>query len=226
MAILIADPDVREALRLQTGLAAEGFLTERVSDGPAAEARILSVEALVAEVDLPGLSGLDLVRRLRARQVATPVLFHAARATPEERARGLEAGADDYLAKPGAPVELAARLRAVLRRCHPLPQPIRIQVGDLVWEPGARLILRGGRRVVLTVKEYALATLLLERRGQAVSREDMTRVLWGADQPRPDLRTPNALDAQVRRLRVKLDAPDERPLLHTLRGVGLILEAR
>lgn len=226
MAILIADPDDREALRLQAGLALEGFRTERVADGSTAEVRAPQTELLVAEVDLPGLGGLDLVRHLRDRKVGTAVIFHATRASAEDRARGLEAGADDFLAKPCATVELAARIRAVLRRCHPAVPLSRVQIADLVWEPDHRLIHRGSRRLDLTVKEYALAALLLERHGQPVHREDMAMALWGSGQAKPDLRSPNALDAQVRRLRAKLDGPGEPPLLHTLRGVGLVLEAR
>lgn len=226
MAILIADPDHREALRLQAGLAAEGLLSECVPDGREALARAGGAEALIAEVDLPGLPGLDLVRRLRDRHPALPILLHAALAAPEDRARGLEAGADDYLSKPCATMELAARIRAVLRRCRAMGPPVQIEVGDLVWEPGARRILRAGRRLDLTVKEYALAALLLEHRGQPVGRQEMAKALWGAGQARPDFRSPNALDAQVRRLRAKLDPPDLPPLLHTLRGIGLMLDAR
>lgn len=208
------------------GLASEGFTCEWARTGPEALARASVSEALVTEVALPGLPGMDLVRRLRESGITTPLIFVTALCTPEHRVRGLEAGADDYLCKPFTVPELAARLRALIRRSRMPSRPRRVGVGDLVWEPDLRRVHRGHQRLDLTPKEYLLLTLLLERPGQVVSREEMALALWGGENHRPELRSPNALDAQIRRLRAKVDAGFTRPLLHTQRGRGLVIEAR
>ena len=226
MAILIAEPDDAEAQRTMEGLASEGFVCERARTGPEALARAFACEALVAEIALPGLPGLDLARRLRASGITTPLMFLTTLCDLDHRVRGLEAGADDYLGKPFTLAELAARLRALIRRSRMPARPRRLGMADLVWEPDLRRVLRGDRRLDLTSKEYALLALLLERQGQVVSREEVALTLWGRDRNKADLRSPNALDAQVRRLRAKVDDPFDRPLLHTLRGQGLMMEAR
>jgi two-component system copper resistance phosphate regulon response regulator CusR len=178
-------------------------------------------DALVVDIMLPGFSGLELVSRLRRKGIQVPVLFLSAKGAIEDRIRGLEEGADDYLVKPFALPELVARLRALLRR-GAMPSKDRVQVGDLVWEPAQRRISRLGKRVDLTPKEYALATLLLRSPGEVVTREQMGRAVWGLS----CVVDPNALDVQVLRLRKKLDDPYPLKLIHTLRGVGLVLESR
>ena len=226
MAILIAAPDTAEAQRMIEGLTSEGFICEHAKSGMEALARAAACEAMVVEIFLPGLPGMDLVRRLRASGITTPLIFVSTLCTPEHRVRGLEAGADDYLGKPFTLPELAARLRALIRRSRMPSRPRRVAVADLVWEPDLRRVNRGGRRLDLTPKEYTLLALLLEQHGQVVSRDEMAVALWGGEKHQPELRSPNALDAQIRRLRAKVDGPSERPLLHTQRGRGMVIEAR
>jgi DNA-binding response OmpR family regulator len=226
MAILIAEPDEAEAQRILQGLTQEGFTCERVETGLLALTRASTCEALVAEIALPELPGLELARRLRKAGITTPLIFISALCTPEHRVRGLEAGADDYLCKPFTLAELSARVRALVRRSRMPSRPQRVLLGDLTWEPDRRQVSRAGERLDLTPKEYALLSLLLERVGQVVSREVIASALWGAGKDRPDHRSPNAMDAQVRRLRAKVGGPFARPLLHTLRGQGLMLEVR
>lgn len=226
MAILIAEPDEAEAQRMLQGLRLEGFTCDRVESGQLALARAGASEALVAEVALPVLPGLELAKRLRKDGITTPLLFISSLCTPEHRVAGLEAGADDYLCKPFALAELSARLKALIRRSRMPARPLRLLLGDLIWEPDRRQVYRAGERLDLTPKEYLILALLLERVGQVVSREAIAQTLWGAGKERPDLRSPNAMDAQVRRLRAKVDGPFGQPLLHTLRGQGLMIEVR
>ena len=224
MRVLIIEDESKTAWQLLDGLRAEGFEAEWADTGTRGLERALSgrYHLLLVDVMLPGLSGLDLVRKVRAEGFPTPVLFLSAKGEPMDRVRGLDEGGDDYLPKPYSFPEVLARIQALLRRTAmeaPAPQ---IAVGDLVWEPEAYRITRQGRRVELSPKEYQLAALLLENRGQAVSRRQIMERVWGMDLP-PD---GNALDVQVRRLRSKLDDPFEKKLVHTVRGIGVMLEDR
>lgn len=223
MRILIVEDEAKTGCHLRDGLAQAGFEPKLLADGPSALDAALteSFDALVVDIMLPGFSGLELVSRLRRKQVLSPVLFLSAKGALEDRIRGLEGGGDDYLVKPFALPELVARLRALLRRGLP-PSSDRVQVGDLVWEPTQRRVSRLGKRVDLTPKEYALATLLLRHPGEVVTRDQMANAVWGLS----SAFDPNALDVQVRRLRKKLDDPYAFKLIHTLRGVGLVLESR
>jgi two-component system, OmpR family, copper resistance phosphate regulon response regulator CusR len=224
MNILIVEDEAKAARQLMDGLEAAGFKVKWAADGERGLelARSGEFDALVVDVMLPGRSGLELVRALRKLEVATPALFLSAKGEPEDRVRGLEEGGDDYLVKPYAFPEVLARLRAILRRVKRDEQPARIEVGDLIWEPELKRITRQNRRIDLTPKEYALAALLLEHIGEVVSRDQIMRVVWGLNIPGDG----NAIDVQVRRLRAKLDDPFERKLIHTLRGMGITLEAR
>jgi two-component system copper resistance phosphate regulon response regulator CusR len=223
MRILIVEDEAKTGLHLRNGLAEAGFEPSLYTDGPSAldAALMESFDALVVDIMLPGFSGLELVSRLRRKGIQSPVLFLSAKGALEDRIRGLEEGGDDYLVKPFALPELVARLRALLRRGS-IPATDRVQVGDLVWEPSQRRVSRLGKRVDLTPKEYALATLLMRSPGEVVTRDQMARAVWGLS----SVVDPNALDVQVRRLRRKLDDPYPLKLIHTLRGVGLVLESR
>ena len=224
MRVLIIEDEAKTAWQLLDGMRASGFDAEWADTGPRGLDRALTgrFHALLVDVMLPGLSGLDLVRKVRAEGFPTPVLFLSAKGEPMDRVRGLEEGGDDYLPKPYSFPEVLARIQALLRRASMEVPASKVEVGDLSWEPEAYRILRGGQRVELSPKEYQLAALLLENRGQVVSRRQIMERVWGLDIPADG----NALDVQVRRLRSKLDDPYERKLVHTIRGIGVILEDR
>jgi len=224
MRVLIIEDEAKTAWQLLDGLRAAGFEAEWADTGPRGLDRALTgrFHALLVDVMLPGLSGLDLVRKVRAEGFPTPVLFLSAKGEPMDRVRGLEEGGDDYLPKPYSFPEVLARIQALLRRASMEMPASRVEIGDLLWEPEAYRIARGGQRVELSPKEYQLAALLLENRGQVVSRRQIMERVWGLDIPADG----NALDVQVRRLRSKLDDPYERKLVHTVRGIGVILEDR
>ena len=224
MRVLIIEDEAKTAWQLLDGLRAVGFDAEWADTGPRGLDRALTgrFHALLVDVMLPGLSGLDLVRKVRAEGFPTPVLFLSAKGEPMDRVRGLDEGGDDYLPKPYSFPEVLARIQALLRRASMEMPASRVEIGDLVWEPEAYRIVRGGQRVELSPKEYQLAALLLENRGQVVSRRQIMERVWGLDIPADG----NALDVQVRRLRSKLDDPYERKLVHTVRGIGVILEDR
>jgi len=222
--ILIIEDQARTARELQKGLAASGILGRLVGSGEEALQLIQAeaFEALVVDVMLPGMSGLDLVRRLREEGRVIPALFLSAKGNLEDRLQGLAVGGDDYLAKPYSVLEVAARLRSILRRQQVPPVPGVQQVADLVWDPQTRHIARSGDRIDLTPKEYAIMTLLLEHIGDVVPRSQMVQAVWGMD----CAVDPNAVDVQILRLRRKVDDPYPVKLIHTLRGVGLLLEPR
>lgn len=224
MRVLIVEDQPRTARELHSGLEASGIEAVVAASGEEAlhllEAQ--RFDAMVVDVMLPGISGLSLVRRLRERHHAIPAVFLSAKGNLEDRLQGLEAGGDDYLAKPYSILEVVARLRTITRRAQAPPNLQSHQVADLAWDPQARRITRSGHRIDLTPKEYALMTLLLEHVGGVVSRSQMVQVVWGID----CAVDPNAVDVQILRLRRKVDDGHPVKLIHTLRGVGLVLEPR
>lgn len=224
MRVLIIEDEAKTARQLLEGLRSSGFEAEWADTGPRGLDRALTgrFHALLVDVMLPGLSGLDLVKKVRTEGFPTPVLFLSAKGEPMDRVRGLEEGGDDYLPKPYSFPEVLARIQALLRRASMVAPGAKVELGGLVWEPEAHRILRDGQRLELSPKEYQLAVLLLENRGQVVSRRQIMERVWGLDIPADG----NALDVQVRRLRSKLDDPFEKKLIHTVRGMGVILEDR
>ena len=224
MRVLIIEDEAKTAWQLLDGLRAADYEAEWADTGPRGLDRALTgrFHALLVDVMLPGMSGLELVRKVRAEGFPTPVLFLSAKGEPMDRVRGLEEGGDDYLPKPYSFPEVLARIQALLRRASMEVPVTRVEIGGLTWEPEAYRILREGQRVELSPKEYQLAALLLENRGQVVSRRQIMERVWGLDIPADS----NALDVQVRRLRSKLDDPFEKKLVHTVRGIGVILEDR
>ena len=225
MLLLVVEDEAKTARQIRAGLENAGFEVEVAASGEAGlqAALRLRPDGLIVDVMLPGFSGLALVRGLRERGVGAPVLFLSARDDTSDKVRGLDAGGDDYLGKPFAFPELLARIRALLRRGPMVDvEPAVVTVADLEWDRESRRIARAGRRIDLTPKEYALAELLLEHHGEVVSRQQIVHHVWDL----PFEGVGNAIDVQVGRLRTKLDEPFERRLVHTLRGVGYVLEDR
>ena len=221
MRILIVEDEVRAAAYLRQGLSEAGFSVEVAHDGVEGEHLALTqaFDLLILDVMLPGRSGWEILASVR-RMSQTPVLFLTARDRVEDRVRGLEAGADDYLVKPFAFSELLARVRTLLRR-RPQAEPDVLRVADLELDLARHKAWRGGVRVTLTAKEMALLALFMRRCGEVLSRTLIAEQVWDMHF---DSDT-NVVDVAVRRLRAKIDEPFELKLIHTLRGVGYVLEA-
>jgi DNA-binding response OmpR family regulator len=177
-------------------------------------------DALVLDIMLPGVNGLELLRDLRMRRIGVPVLLLTARDAIEDRVRGLDLGADDYLAKPFALAELLARVRALLRRGH-TPNDLRPTVSDLELDLIARRASRGGRLLDLTNRELDLLEYLMRYQGHVVSREMLARDVWR--EPNRGSSLDNVIDVQMGRLRRKVDGDGGDRLIHTVRGVGFVL---
>ena len=222
MRILIVEDEPKTAAYLKKGLGENGFVVDIAGDGETglhlASSRIYDL--VVLDAMLPGRDGWSVLQEMQ-REPHTPVLMLTARGSVADRVRGLEAGADDYLVKPFAFSELLARIRNVLRRA-PLRQPDVLQIGDLTVDLTRQRAERNGRRLDLTPKEFKLLALLARRCGEVLSRTLIAEQVWDMNF---DSDT-NVVDVHVRRLRTKLDEPFPAPLLHTVRGVGYVLEAR
>lgn len=223
MRILVVDDDraVRESLR--RSLAFNGYTVDMASDGVQALEQIAAQkpDALVLDVMMPRLDGLEVCRRLRSTGVDLPILVLTARDTVSERVSGLDAGADDYLPKPFALEELLARLRALLRRSVPAEGTASevLTFADLTMDPVTMEVKRGERPVSLTRTEYSLLELLLTNARRVLSRSRILEEVWGYDFPTSG----NALEVYVGYLRRKTEAEGEPRLIHTVRGVGYVM---
>ena len=212
------EPAVRQAL--DRALRFEGYRTETVEDGPAALAAHAErpADAIVLDVAMPRMDGLEVCRRLRSAGDTTPVLMLTARAAVNDRVAGLDAGADDYLVKPFALEELLARIRALLRRSAPSEDEI-LRFSDLCLDPGTREVRRGQRLIELTRTEFLLLELLLRNARQVLTRELIFDRVWGYDFGANS----NSLEVYIGYLRRKTEAEGEPRLIHTVRGVGYVL---
>jgi DNA-binding response OmpR family regulator len=175
---------------------------------------------VLLDLTLPGRDGLEILRAIRRRRMETPVLVLTARDSLEDRVTGLDAGADDYLVKPFAFAELLARVRALVRRGRVADAP-KLAVGDLDMDLVTRKVLRGGRAVDLTVREFELLEFLMRYQGQVVSRETLARDVWKETARTTPL--DNVIDVHIARLRRKVDLDHAVKLIHTVRGVGFML---
>ena len=213
------EPSLSEGLR--TALALEGYDVEIAADGlEALEALALRpVDAVVLDVLLPRLDGIEVCRRLRAARNPVAVLMLTARAEVESRVQGLDAGADDYMVKPFALDELFARLRALLRRAADGTDAAALTLADLALDTSTRVVTRGGRGIDLTRTEFALLELFLRNPRQVLTRSVIFERVWGYDFGASS----NSLDVYVGYLRRKLEAGGEPRLIHTVRGVGYAL---
>lgn len=223
MRILIAEDEAKTRRYVAQGLRELGFAVEAVEDGNAALGllREHAFDAAVLDVMLPGLDGWALVKTLRGENNRTPILFLTARDHVEDRVRGFELGANDYLVKPFAFAELVARVRNIARQAESVAGDNGLRVGDLVFDLLRHRVERAGRPLQLTPREYALLLLLARHRGRVLSRTLIAESVWGVCF---DTQT-NVVDVVVRRLRAKVDAPFPTPLLQTVRGVGYVLDA-
>jgi len=222
MRILVVEDEHKTADYLCKGLGESGYSVEVARDGFDAQHLINESEfdLVVLDVMLPGLDGWQLLQLIRRRS-QVPVLFLTARDAVEDRVKGLELGADDYLVKPFSFVELLARVRTLLRRSPPRERE-HFRVADLEMDVLRRRVTRQGERIALTNKEFALLELLLDREGEVMSRTYIASRVW---QMNFDSDT-NVVEVAVRRLRAKVDDPFTQKLIHTERGMGYVLEDR
>jgi two-component system OmpR family response regulator len=220
--VLVAEDEPKMARLLQRALTEHDVLVDAVGTGTdALDAAVSSTyDAILLDVMLPGLNGFEVCRRLRARSVWTPVLMLTARNAVHDRVHGLDAGADDYLAKPFSLEELLARLRAVVRRGAP-ERPTVLVVGDLTFDPASRRVERDGHEIELSAKETALLEVFMRRPEQVLTRDQLLERAWDmAFESRS-----NVVDVYVRYLREKIDRPFGRSSLETVRGIGYRLTA-
>jgi len=220
--LLLVEDETRVAGFLGRGLREQSYAVDIAADGEQAVflASINDYDLIILDVMLPLKDGYTVCRELRAGGSRVPILMLTARDAVDDRVCGLDAGADDYLAKPFDFKELLARLRALLRRSAEIRPPVA-QVADLTLDTASHSVLRGGRRVSLTAKEYALLEFLVLNQGRVVGREQIAQHVWDeAFDP-----FSNVIDVYVKRLRAKLDAGGSARLIHTRRGEGYILTA-
>ncbi len=220
MRILVIEDEARLRDLLERTLRGEGYAVDGVGDGAEGFERASGggYDLVVLDVMLPTMSGLEVAMRLRRRAARVPILMLTARDTVDDRVAGLDAGADDYLVKPFAFVELSARVRALLRRRDGAAEG-ELRVEDLVLNRVRREATRDGVRTELSAREFALLEHLMKNAGRVLSRDQLLAAVW----PRDFDGGPNVVDTYVHYLREKIDRPPPRQLLRTVRGVGYVL---
>lgn len=221
MRALLAEDNEKLSSLLRRGLDRVGIVIDVAADGPSAlsMASAADYDVIVLDLMLPRTDGFEVCRKLRARADGTPILMLTARSAVNDRVAGLEAGADDYMAKPFVVDELVARLRALARRA-PLTKPVVLTVGDLRLDSAQRRAWRGGIEVELTAKPFLLLEALMERPGEVLSRDALLARCWDMNQESRS----NIVDAQVRHLRDRIDRPFGIQSIETVRGSGYRLK--
>ncbi len=223
MRILIVEDEAKAADYLRQGLTESGYVADVARTGTDGRhlAETGEYDLVLLDVNLPGLSGWDVLQAIRARG-DTPVLMLTARGLLDEKVKGLDLGADDYLVKPFQFPELLARVRTLLRRGVRPPAQEALRVADLTLDPGRHRAFRGSARINLTAKEFTLLQLLMRCTGEVLTRTQIASSVWDINF---DSDT-NVVEVAVRRLRIKVDDGFEPKLIHTIRGVGYVLELR
>jgi len=219
MRVLVIEDDRKVASFIQTGLEQEGYAVDLLHDGEPAgdQAHAIDYDAAVLDLMLPGRSGFQVLRDIRARKVSLPVLILTAKDALEERVAGLDAGADDYMTKPFALAELSARLRALLRRGAPRESVLR--VADLEMDTIRRKVRRAGMSIELKPKEYALLEILLRHADRPLTKALIIEHVWDIHFDSIS----NVVEVHINSLRNKIDKGFDPPLIHTVRGVGYVL---
>jgi two-component system OmpR family response regulator len=219
MRILVIEDDPKIASFIVNGLKQSGFAVDHCSDGEEGliRAQSISYDAAVVDIMLPKLDGLSAIREMRNKNIRTPVLILSAKATVDDRVRGLQSGGDDYLTKPFAFSELLARVQALIRRATQTPEPTRLVVGDLAMDLLKREVHRGSEKIELQPREFALLEYLMRHSTRPVTK---TMILEHIFDYSFDPQT-NVVDVLVHRLRSKVDKG--RAMIHTIRGVGYVL---
>jgi len=222
MRVLVVEDEQKVAQALREGLEGEGYevVLEHTGEGAFFRITTETFDMILLDLMLPGRDGLQILTTLRDRGVKTPVLVLTARDTLDDRVKGLDSGADDYLVKPFAFAEVLARIRAVLRRGR-VADALRLSAGDLEMDLETRKVTRGGRLVELTGREFELLQHLLRHERQIVSRDTLARDVWRESSRSAPL--DNVIDVHIARLRRKIDLDQPVRLIHTVRGVGFIL---
>jgi DNA-binding response OmpR family regulator len=222
MRVLVVEDEQKVATALREGLESEGYAVVAAHTGEDAFFRVNTetFDIVLLDLSLPGRDGLQILKALRQRGLDTRVLILTARDTLDDRVKGLDSGADDYLVKPFAFAELVARIRALVRRGRVVEAP-RLRAADLDMDLWTRKVTRAGRAIDLTAREFELLEYLLRFSGQVVSRDTLAREVW---QERGRTATlDNVIDAHVARLRKKIDLDWPVKLIHTVRGVGFVV---
>lgn len=224
MKLLIVEDQAKTGQYLRQGLSEAGFTTELATDGITGQHLALTGDysLLILDVMLPGRDGWQILQAVRSAGLDMPVLFLTARDAVEDRVHGLELGADDYLVKPFAFSELLARVRSLLRRGSSTTQETSLQLADLRLDLIRRRVERAGQRIDLTAKEFSLLELLLRRQGEVLPKSLIASQVWDMNF---DSDT-NVIEVAIRRLRLKIDDNHEHKLIHTVRGMGYVLEER
>jgi two-component system OmpR family response regulator len=215
--LLVIEDDVRMATAIRRGLRTEGIVADVAGRGDTAlgMARATDYDALVLDVMLPGIDGFETCRRLRADGVWTPIIMLTARDGVEDRIRGLDEGADDYLTKPFSLAELLARVRALVRR-GPVERPVVLSAGDLRLDPATREVWRGDREIELSAREFGLLEAFMRRPGHVLSQTQLLDAAWDLGYRQNS----NVVEVYVRYLREKIDRPFGVTSLETVRGIG------
>ena len=221
MRILVVEDEKRIADFLSRGLESGGYSVEVAGDGTTALEMVHATEydLIILDLGLPDMDGMAVLKKIRTRKTSPPVLILSARDAVDDRVKGLETGADDYLVKPFAYVELLARVRVLLRRGQPTPE--RLQVGDLSLDCIRRKVTRGGENIELAPKEFSILEYLMRNRGRPLSRTMIVEHVWDMDY---DGLT-NIVDVYIRHLRSKIDEKWPDKMIQTVRGIGYMLDS-
>ena len=221
MRLLVVEDEPKVAGFVRQGLTEEGYAVDVATDGETGLAMVLDRvhDLIILDIQLPKMDGLRVLQEIRRARVTTPVLLLTVRATIEEKVLGLDAGADDYLTKPFAFQELVARVRALLRRRSEATPPV-LQIADLTLDPARRAVSRGGERIDLTPREFALLDYFMRHPGRVLTRTMIAEHVWDYSFDS----TTNVIDVYVNYLRKKIDTDRQPKLLHTIRGVGYVLK--